>query len=98
VILDSKGAIELIDPEFEKPVSSCLDPGWMLPADIRRKVEQISEAQMVVVPANIGMMTCRGIPAAPEFETALKGFEPRMRGKFFDVYQRPSSPNSPAAK
>jgi hypothetical protein len=98
VVLDSKGAIELIDPEIEKPVSLYLDRGWMLPADIRRKVEQMSEAQMVVVPANIGMMTCRGIPAAPEFETALKSFEPRMRGKFFDVYQRPNSPKSPASR
>jgi len=98
VILDTKGAIELIVPEFEEPVSLYLDPGWMLPADIQRKVEQMSEAQMVVVPTNIKIEACRGIPAAPEFETALKGFEPRMRGKFFDVYERPSSPNSPATK
>ena len=98
VILDTKGAIELIAPGFEKPVSLYLDPGWMVPADMQRKVEQMSEAQMVVVPANIEIEACRGIPAAPEFATALKSFEPRMRGKFFDVYQRPSSPNSPAAK
>ncbi len=98
VILDTKGAIELIVPEFEEPVSSYLDPGWMVPADVKRKVEQISEAQMVVVPANIEFVTCRGIPAAPEFETALRSFEPRTRGKFFDVYQRLISPNSPAAK
>ncbi len=98
VILDTKGAIELIVPGFEKPVSLYLDPGWMLPADMQRKVEQISESQMVVVPTNIGIEACRGIPAAPEFETALKSFEPRMRGKFFDVYQRLISPNSPAAR
>ncbi len=98
VILDTKGAIELIVPGFEKPVSLYLDPGLMLPADMQRKVEQISESQMVVVPANIGIEACRGIPAAPEFETALKSFEPRMRGKFFDVYRRLSSPNSPAAR
>ncbi|HEY9157625.1 hypothetical protein [Candidatus Binatus sp.] len=98
VILDTKGAIELLVPGFEKPVSLYLDPGWMVPADIQRKVGQMSQAEMVVVPANIGIEACRGIPAAPEFETALKSFEPRMRGKFFDVYQRPSSPNSPAAR
>jgi hypothetical protein len=98
VILDTKGAIELIDPEFEQPVTLYLDPGWMVPADIQRKVEQISQAQMVVVPSNITIDSCRGVPAAPEFEKALKDFEPRMRGKFFDVYQRPSPPNSPASR
>ena len=98
VILDTKGAVELIVPGFEKPVGLYLDYGLMVPADVQRKVKQLSEARMVVVPANIGIEACRGIPAAPEFETALKSFEPRMRGKFFDVYQRASSPNLPAAR
>jgi hypothetical protein len=97
VILDTKGAIELIVPGFEKPVSLYLDFGLMVPADIQRKVEQISEAQMVVVPVG-GIEACRGIPAAPEFAAALKSFEPRIKGKFFDVYQRPASPGSPARK
>jgi hypothetical protein len=113
-MLDSKGAAELMFPEFEAPVSLFLDAGLMKPDEIQRKVEQMSQAEMVVVPTNIGIEACRGIPAAPEFETALKSFEPRMRGKFFDVYQRisrqtttsksagsadlPSSPNSPAAR
>ena len=89
VILDTKGAIELIVPGFERPVSLYLDPGWMVPADIQRKVEQLSKAQMVVVPVDIGIEVCNGIPAAPEFAAALKNFEPRMMGKFFDVYQSP---------
>jgi hypothetical protein len=97
VVLDTKGAIELLMDGFEKPVSLYLDFGLMVPADIQRKVQQISEAQMVVVPVG-GIEACRGIPAAPEFDTALKSFEPRMKGKFFDVYQRPSSPGSPAQK
>jgi hypothetical protein len=113
-MLDTKGAIELLVPEFQKPVSLYLDYGLMLPADIQRKLEQISQAEMVVVPTHIGIEACRGIPAAPEFATALKSFEPRMRGKFFDVYQRisppatppksagstdlPKQPNSPAAR
>ena len=114
VILDTKGAIELIVPEFEKPVSLYLDYGLMVPADVQRKVEEMANAEMVVVPTNIGIEACRGIPSAPEFATALKSFEPRIRGKFFDVYQRisshptpsgsagsanlPGSPNSPAAR
>jgi len=97
-MLDTKGAAELMFPEFEAPVSLFLDAGLMKPDEIQRKVTQMSDAQVVVVPANIWIEACRGIPAAPEFETALKRFEPRMKGKFFDVYQRPSSPNSPASR
>ncbi len=96
-ILDTKGAAELLFPGFEMPVSLYLDNGLMLAADVRRKVEQISGAQMVVVPVG-GIEACRGIPVAPEFETALKSFDLRIKGKFFDVYQRPSSPNSHASK
>jgi len=87
VILDTKGAIELLVPGFEKPVTLYLDPGWIVPADIQRKVQQISDAQIVVVPIG-GIEACEGVPAGPEFDTALKRFEPRMKGKFFDVYQR----------
>ena len=83
VMLDLKGAVEMMYPEFEPPVTLYMDPGLIKPAEIQRKVEQLSEAQMVVVPANIGLEVCRGIPAAPEFEAAIKEFEPRMRGKFF---------------
>ncbi len=96
VMLDTKGAIELIAPGFEKPVSLYLDFGLMAPAEIQRKLEQISGAQMVVVPGG-GIEACRGIPAAPEFDTALKSFEPRLKGKFFDIYQRPGPPPTPPA-
>jgi len=97
VVLDLKGAAELMYPEFEPPVTLYMDPGLIKPAEIRRKVGQLLEAQFVVVPVN-GIEACRGVPAAPEFEKALKNFEPRMRGKFFDVYQRPSPPNSPVSR
>jgi hypothetical protein len=96
-ILDTKGAIELIVPEFQKPVSLYLDFGLMVPAEIRRKVEQLAEAQMVVVPID-GIEACRGVPAAPEFQAALKDFLPRMKGKFFDVYSRPSPANPPTSR
>ena len=97
MILDTKGAIELLVPEFEEPVSLYLDFGLMSHAEVQRKVEQISNAEMVVVPVG-GIEVCRGIPAAPEFDTALKSFDLRVHGKFFDVYQRPSPPTSPASK
>ncbi len=97
VILDTKGAAELLASGFDEPVSLYLDRGLMLPTDIKRKVQQISEAQMVVVPVG-GIEACRGIPVAPEFATALKSFEPRIKGKFFQVYQRLGSPSTPASK
>jgi hypothetical protein len=52
---------------------------------------------MVVVPVDV-IEACRGIPAAPEFETALKSFEPQMKGKFFAVFQRSGSANPPTSR
>jgi hypothetical protein len=94
VILDTKGAAELLLPGFQMPVGLYLDNGLMLPADIQRKVQQISGAQMVVVPVD-GIESCRGIPAAPEFETAIASFERRLDGEFFDVYQHSNLTSSP---
>ena len=88
VVLDLKGAAELMYPEFEPPVTLYLDPGLIKPLEIQRKLAQLSAAQLVVVPANIGIEVCNGIPAVPELEAAIKGFEPRVKGKHFDVYQR----------
>ncbi|MGH7778541.1 MAG: hypothetical protein ACREQR_01770 [Candidatus Binataceae bacterium] len=86
VILDTKGAAELMFPQLEKPVSLFLDPGLMNTAEIQRKVDQLSSADLVVVP--VGMPTCGGIPEAPEFESAMKQFQMVFAGKFFEVYGR----------
>jgi len=91
VLLSTMGAAELLFPGFEEPVSLYLTKGLMATADVQRKLAQISGADIVVVPSNtIG--TCSGIPQAPEFDAAMKEFEPQMRGKYFDVYQRKKKP------
>ena len=98
VALDLKGAAELMYPaDFEPPITLYMDPGLIKPLEIQRKLEQLSEAQMVVVPVD-GIEACRGIPAAPEFETSLKSFVPRIRGEYFNVYQRQSSANPPTSR
>lgn len=85
VMLTTEGATELLFPGFEQPVSLFLLKGLMTPAEIQRKVAQISRADIVVVPNTIE--SCSGVPAAPQFNEALKNFE-RTPGKYFDVYQR----------
>ncbi len=90
VILDSMGASELLFPGFEPPVSLYLTRGLMMSDDVRRKLGQLSSAQLVVVP--ITMSSCSGIPDAPEFSSALKNFDPRWSGKHFEVFQRDPSP------
>ena len=91
VILDTMGAAELLSPGFAEPVSLFLLPGLMLPADLRRKLEQLSNAEIVVVPT-ITIVTCSGIPDASEFKDALKSFDLAWSGKHFEVFRRGAVP------
>jgi hypothetical protein len=91
VILASMGGAELISPGFEEPVNLYLIAGLMAPDDIHRKLDQLSSAQIVVVPT-IKMATCSGIPDAPEFRKALKDFDLAWRGQHFEVFQRRNLP------
>jgi hypothetical protein len=88
-ILDTKGAAELMYPQFQPPVSLFLDRGLMLQSEIQRKILQLGDSDMVVVPINIA--TCSGIPDSPEIRAAMQSFEPVFGGEFFDVYRRASS-------
>jgi hypothetical protein len=92
VMLSTMGAAELLVPGFEDPVSLYLTKGLMAPSDVQRKLAQLSDADIVVVPNTMG--TCSGIPQAPELEAAMKKFELQMRGKYFDVYQRSGQSNA----
>ena len=85
VMLTTEGATELLFPEFEQPVSLFLLKGLMTPAEIQRKIAQISSADIVIVPNTIE--SCSGVPRAPEFNQALKNLE-LTPGRYFDVYQR----------
>jgi hypothetical protein len=85
-ILDSKGAAELMYPQFQPPVSLYLDPGLMKPSEVGRKVRQIGGSEWVIVP--VGMSTCGGIPSAPEIRAAMTSFELVMNTRYFLVYRR----------
>ena len=85
VILDSRGAAELLFPGFENPVSLFLIGGLMRADDIQRKLQELSGAEIVVVPITIS--ACSGVPDAPEFRDALKRFELAWSGKHFDVFK-----------
>ena len=81
VMLDTKGAAELMFPVFETPVTMYLDPGLMKPMEIQRKLDQIAGAQLVVVPVG-GDPPCFGVPQAPDFQSALARFSQVRKGKF----------------
>jgi hypothetical protein len=92
VVLDSMGAAELLFPDLGKPVSLYLLDGLRLPDEINRKVEALSQAQVVVVPITIS--ACSGIPNAPEIHDALTRFDLAWSGKHFEVFElRPTTQN-----
>jgi len=86
VVLDTKGSVELMYPEFGKPVSLYLDPGLMTQKDIARKVAQLSSASAFVVPKSV--RTFGGLPDAPELVAATRDFDLEWKGDFFEVYRR----------
>jgi len=90
VILHEMGAVELMFPGFQEPVSTYLMKGLMLPGDIARKRDQLSAAEMVVVP--LTATECSGIASEPEFTDSLEDFEPVWKGQYFEIFQRQLSP------
>jgi hypothetical protein len=92
VILDTKGAAELIFPGFQPPTTLYLDPGLMLDADIARKARQLATAETVVVPYGIDLEVCRGAPDTRELRQTLnQQFVPSFEGRYFEVFERRSS-------
>ncbi len=85
-ILDLKGDAELMFPVFGRPLTLYLDPGLIRSGEISKKISQLSDTRLVVVPTNI--VSCNGIPDAPEIATAMKSFDPLRKGKFFEVFER----------
>jgi len=86
VMMNSMGAVELLFPGFESPVSLFLKPGLMTSSDVERKLSQLGTAQMVVAPILPG--PCDGVANTPEFSTAIKTFEPLWTGQHFEVFAR----------
>ncbi len=89
IVLETKGGAGLMFPEFAPPVALYLDPGLMQAPEIRRQVEQLSGASIVVVcVADDIAPESQGIPKAQEIERAMKSFERIFAGKYLDVYRR----------
>ncbi|HVA76748.1 MAG TPA: hypothetical protein VNF27_02590 [Candidatus Binataceae bacterium] len=93
-ILDTKGAAELMYPQFQPPVSLYLDRGLMRQSEVERKARQLANSELVVVP--LGTPPCGGIPPAPEILAAMTKFDPLFSGRYFTVYRRTSvNPGAP---
>ncbi len=90
VMLDTMGAAELLFPGFENPVSLFLTRGLMQPDDVHRKLDELSTAELAIVPITIE--ACSGVPEAPEFRNALKSFDLAWEGKHFEVFRRRVTP------
>jgi hypothetical protein len=88
VILHEMGAVELLFPGFEQPVSTYLMEGLMLPGDVARKRAQLSSAEMVVV--SLTDNECSGIADDPAFSRSLEDFYTQWRGHYFEVLRRRS--------
>ena len=87
-----EGSAPLV-PRFAPPVAAYLCPGLTLPVEVRRKVDQLSSAGLIVamVPPD-----WEGFAFWPELAAALDGCEPVLAGETFRVYRRvrPASPPS----
>ncbi len=89
IVLETKGDAALMFPEFAPPVALYLDPGLMQPTEIKRQVEQLSGATVVVVCVSDSIAPeSQGVPTAPEIERAMTSFERIFAGKYLDVYRR----------
>lgn len=90
VMLDTMGAAELLFPGFDDPANFFVLPGMMQPGNVRRKLAQLSNAQVAVVPVSIA--SCGGVPDAPEFKEALKSFDLAWTDKHMEVFRRRATP------
>lgn len=85
IVIDNDGAVELMYPEFGKPVSLYLNPGLRTTEEVARKVAQLSTASAFVVSR---AQRSFGVGDAPEITAATREFEPEWKGNFFEVYRR----------
>ena len=85
-VIEVHGSVELMYPEFGKPVSLFLDTGLATHADVTRKAAQISTASAFVVPHTV--RTYGGLPDAPEITAAMSNFDLEWKGSFFEMYRR----------
>jgi hypothetical protein len=94
VLLTGVDASVPVVPRFAAPVAGYFCPGLTLPVEIRRKVDQLSAARMIVT---ILASRSEGFDYWPELTAALDGCELIFEGGTFRVYRRirPPSGQSP---
>ncbi|HUY25822.1 MAG TPA: hypothetical protein VMV27_00255 [Candidatus Binataceae bacterium] len=91
VVLDINGALELMMPGFAPPTTLYLLPGLMQPVEVDRKLAQLNEAQVVLVPYGI-LSGCRGVPDNPAIKDALNSLNTEWKGRYYEVFRRRSKP------
>ena len=84
-----EGSVPLV-PRFAPPAAAYFCPGLTLPAEARRKADQLASASMIVaaVPRD-----WRGFALWPELKAAMEGCEPVFEGETFRVYRRVRPPS-----
>ena len=90
VVLAYDGSAELLFAEMERPVVAALIRGQTTATELRRKIDQLSTAQIAIVPEvpnNPAFLN-----AWPEFKDLLsKSSMVAFKGKYFTVYRRTDS-------
>lgn len=86
VVMDVRGGVEVMYPEFGKPVAFFLTPGLATEGEIARATGRLSTADAFVVPGVVRLFN--GLPDAPEITAAMKDFDLQWKGYFFEMYRR----------
>ena len=87
------GCTELLFPDFPPPVSHYFHHGLALPAEVRRKADQLARADTILVPGGVPQQE-DVLKDWPELVAALDGCERVWKGTFFEVYRRVRPPRS----
>jgi hypothetical protein len=75
----------VLEPGFAPPVGGYLIPGNMIPAEVRRKAEQLAGASVIVSDRPPGW---EGFSLWPELAAALDGCELVLEGHLVRIYRR----------
>ena len=90
IVLTYDGSAQLSFAELTPPVAVTLMRGQTTASELRRKIEQLSDAQIAIVPVvlyNAGFLN-----EWPEFKDRLSKWDvPVFNGRYFTVYRRADS-------
>jgi hypothetical protein len=89
LLAECEGAT-LLFPQFAPPMGAYFVPGHPVPAEVRRKADQLTSATLIV---EVGPPGDRRFDRWPELTAALDGCEPVWEGKLYQVYRRVRPPS-----